>query len=191
MKIVLASNSPRRKEILDNIGVQYEVIPSGIDEIVRGAENPEEVVMALALEKALDVVRNTPEDTIVIAADTVVVIDGIILGKPSDRRDAERMLSLLSGREHRVMTGFSLTSKNGPTIVDFESTDVRFNTLSKEVISNYIDTNEPMDKAGAYAIQGHGALLVSRISGDYFNIVGLPVNTLNRQLEQHYGVKFL
>lgn len=193
MKIILASNSPRRKEILDGLKLAYTVMPSKIEEIVRIEEKPESVVMALAFEKAHDVSQMIEPDAqpIIIAADTIVVIDGKILGKPKTCNEAEMMLNSLSGRNHEVITGIALIQPNKCRVIDYVKTIVKFRSLTEHEISRYIETNEPMDKAGAYAIQGFGALLVEEIRGDYFNVVGLPINRLSQHLHHYFGIEIL
>ena len=173
MGIILASASPRRKEILKNAGLVFKVCPANADETTDKTE-PCEVVTELAERKAQAL--DAGED-IVIAADTVVAIGREILGKPHDENDAERMLSLLSGRVHQVYTAVSVKDKN-KTVTFCEKTDVYFKELTKAQINAYIKTGEPSDKAGAYAIQGKGAVLIKKIEGDYLNVVGLPLSRL-------------
>ncbi len=179
-EIVLASASPRRKEILEMLGIRVILRPANAEEDTQNCTDPEELVKLLAEQKAMAVPRT--EQELVLAADTVVAIDGHVLGKPKDREDARRMLSNLSGREHSVFTGFCLL-KGGKSIIGAEETKVRFRTLSEETISDYLDTGEPFDKAGAYGIQGKGCLLSCGITGDYYNVVGLPVSRIMAELE--------
>ena len=183
-KIILASNSPRRREILTQGGYEYEVDAADIDENL-GISDPALLVEELSYKKALAITDRHP-DSIVIGADTVVAIDGDILGKPADEADAKAMLKKLSGRTHQVMTGVSLLETDGSVIikkVTFHAvTDVTFYELSDDEIASYVATGEPMDKAGAYGIQGRGALLVERISGEYLNVVGLPLAALAQRL---------
>jgi len=187
-KIVLASSSPRRRALLSDLRLVFAVEPAAFDEASVPVTAPEEWVKALADGKALDVARRHPE-ALVIGADTIVVIDGQILGKPKDQADARRMLKLLSGRTHRVFTGVSLRHlSSGRRLVEVEATDVTFGSLTDDVITRYIATGEPMDKAGAYAIQGYGATLVQSIRGCYFNVVGLPLYRLARMLA-FFGVE--
>lgn len=181
-QVILASQSPRRKELLGRIFSEFSVIPSGVDEVVHGAASPAEYVCELACAKARDVASRVSGDALVIGSDTVVVCDGEILEKPKDEEDAFRMLSHMSGRAHQVYTGVALC-KDGREYVDHEVTSVWFRDLSAEEISRYIASGEPMDKAGAYGIQQKGALLVSRIEGDYFNVVGLPLCKLCEMLQ--------
>lgn len=183
MAIILASASPRRKELLSFITEDFTVSVSDADETTDPSKTPEETVKELARIKGEAVFPKFPEDT-VIAADTVVVTDDKILGKPADKEDAFAMLRALSGRSHYVYTGVFVKSKD-KEISFAEKTEVRFFDLSDEEINGYIATNEPFDKAGAYGIQGKGSILISSISGDYFNVVGLPVARLNRELKKH------
>jgi septum formation protein len=185
-RVVLASASPRRKELLSLILKEYEVIPSRYDESLTPIElGPEEHVLYSSRMKALDLV-NQAEERIIISADTVVTIDDLILGKPTDAVDAERMLRMLSGRMHRVMTGITVI-RDGKRKSGLESTGVLFRHLDDNLIRRYIQTGEPMDKAGAYAIQGRGCVLVTGIQGCYFNVVGLPLFRLSRMLES-FGI---
>lgn len=179
-RIILASASPRRRELLEQVRVKYECIPSGCDEATCETE-PAKVVSELSRLKALDVARQfeKPErNTIVIGADTVVSVDNEIMGKPASKEDAFRMIKKLSGREHSVFTGVTLVvikSELTRYITLYEETKVRVYPLKDEEIWDYIETGEPMDKAGAYAIQGIFSAFVERIEGDYNNVVGLPV----------------
>ncbi|MDN5316239.1 MAG: nucleoside triphosphate pyrophosphatase [Thermoanaerobacterium sp.] len=191
MKIVLASNSPRRREILSNIGLDFDVIPSNIAEETK-EEEPENIVMDLSRKKALCVAEKLDDDSIVIGADTVVVIDGEILGKPKDKGEAFSMLRNLSGRWHKVYTGVSVVSlRNRKIINDYESTDVYIKNLSNDMILNYIEKGECLDKAGSYAIQGYGSLIVERINGDYFNVVGLPISKLYDIFLKEFNISLL
>lgn len=188
MEIILASASPRRKEILGNTNVKFNVIKSEIDEVVLDNEKPQQVVMRLAFEKCLDIASNHEED-LVIGADTIVVLDDEILGKPKDENEAYEMIKKLSNRTHQVMTGISLINlHSNKKIIDCVVSDVKFKDLSEEDIRDYIQTNESLDKAGAYGIQSYGALLVEEIKGDYFNIVGLPISRLSDLLKEHFGI---
>lgn len=181
MKFILASASPRRKEILDTVGYKFDIIPSESEEKIKDGLSPKDTVEALAYQKALDVYAAHP-DCVVLGADTIVVFDGEILGKPRDKEDAKRMLKMLSGQTHEVRTGYCVLGGNMEIVLS-ECTLVTFFELSDEEIENYINTGEPMDKAGAYGIQGKGALLVRSILGDYFNVVGLPVANVSRCLK--------
>ena len=180
-EIILASASPRRKELLTLAGVDFTVKVADVDEIIPENASPDEVVMSLALQKAQAVAKDN-SDCIVIGSDTVVALDGTILGKPRDEENAKQMLSALSGRSHTVYTGVAIIS--GEKVKNFcEATEVVFNELSAEEIADYVATKEPMDKAGAYGIQGKGCVLVEKIIGDYFNVVGLPVSRVYKELK--------
>jgi septum formation protein len=210
--LVLASASPRRQELLRNAGISFTVQPADVDETPLAGEPPRECAERLAREKALAVWRTRPQD-LVLGADTIVVVDETILGKPADADDAARMLRLLSGRVHRVITGVCvveavasrqlpvasqaaphfqsrrssyevLRTENGERRTASETTLVTMNELSDEEIRDYVATGEPMDKAGAYAIQGVASRWIPRIEGDYSNVVGLPVALVNRMLRE-------
>lgn len=190
-RIVLASNSPRRKELLERVGLEFSVDASSIDEVVRDHETPEQIAMGLALEKGLDVASRHEDGTLIIAADTIVYKDEV-MGKPQDAEDAKKMLSSLSGTLHQVYTGFAIIEAGtNKKIVDFECTDVQFKDLSQEKINHYVESGEAYGKAGAYAIQGKGMTLVKWIKGDFFNVVGLPVSKLETLLEKHFGMRFI
>jgi septum formation protein len=184
--LVLASASPRRRELLAQAGFSFEVHPAHIPEDPLPNEDPTAYVIRLAREKAQAVFAELSTKSSaplqVLGADTTVTLDNHILGKPSDPADAARILRLLSGRTHRVITGVALVTATS-TEVAAESTTVKFLTLSEEEIAAYIATGEPMDKAGAYAIQGRAALWIPRIEGDYFNVVGLPIALVSTLLE--------
>lgn len=182
MDIILASQSPRRKELLGQMGLRgFKVTSPDVDETVDEHMPPAQVVEELSRRKALAVAAHADPDDLIIAADTVVALEGAVLGKPADQRDAFAMLSALSGNRHYVYTG--LTVIQGDRVVtQHECTTVTFRELEPEEISHYIATGEPMDKAGAYGIQGLGAMLVAGIEGDYFNVVGLPIFRLSRIL---------
>ena len=179
-KLVLASASPRRRELLEGLGVEFTIRPCDIDEYRLSGEKGEDYALRTAARKAEAVELGADDsDSLVLAADTVVCIDDEILGKPEDKADAERMLRLLSGREHTVITGVALLDRaNGTLISDKACTRVRFKPLSDREIEAYIKTGEPMGKAGAYAIQGKCSLLIQEIKGDYFNVVGLPLQLI-------------
>lgn len=181
-KIILASASPRRRELLAQAGFEFEVITSDVDEVVDPDLTPDMLVMSLAKQKAQAVAINR-EDFVVIGSDTVVVLDSKVLGKPKDEADAVRMLESLSGRTHEVYTGVCV-AYGGGTHSFFECTRVKFCELEEEQISAYVATNEPMDKAGAYGIQGKGCVLVEGIEGDYFNVVGFPVSRFCREYKK-------
>lgn len=174
-KIILASASPRRAEILRTVGWPFEALPVDIDETRRAGENAVDYVQRLAREKGTAAAVRKPA-SMIIAADTTVTIDDHILEKPTDESDAVRMLQLLNNRWHRVLTGIAIINpETSRTIVAHEETEVRFAAMSDEEIDWYVRTGEPMDKAGAYAIQGLGARFIAEIKGDFFNVVGLPV----------------
>jgi septum formation protein len=183
--IILASASPRREELLRNAGIPHCVQATGIPEFPLPGEAPRVFAERLAREKALAVSREYPHDW-VLGADTIVAVDDHILGKPIDEPDATRMLRLLSGRTHKVTTGVCLI---GPSVQDVrsETTLVSMAALTDDDIREYIATGEPMDKAGAYAIQGRASRWIPRIEGDYANVVGLPVALVYRMLRQHGG----
>lgn len=177
--IILASQSPRRRELLRYITEDFMPVGSDADESLPNGISPSDAVLRLSKIKAEPFRK---KGDIVIGADTVVALDGCILGKPQDDEDAVNMLKKLSGREHSVFTGVTILSQDKQKSF-FVETKVKFFTLSDEEISAYIETREPVDKAGAYGIQGYGSLFVEKIDGDYFNVVGLPVSRLNRELK--------
>lgn len=190
MDIILASGSPRRSDLMKQVGFDFRVSTCNTDESYSGDMAPSEIVMELALRKADAVFdKEMPEnDTVVVAADTVVALDNEILGKPKDRKDAIRMLSELSGRKHQVYTGVALYYYvNGKVSVEnfADCANVYFRELSSETIENYVDSWEPMDKAGAYGIQGLGAILVDKIDGDYYTIVGLPIAKVYSSIKKY------
>ncbi|MCI8676746.1 MAG: septum formation inhibitor Maf [Lawsonibacter sp.] len=181
MRIILASQSPRRRELLERMGIRdFEVLPARGEELADPSLPPAELVEELSRRKCAEVAALRPGG-LVIGADTVVSIDGQVLGKPRDRAEAERMLRALSGRQHTVYTGVTVLY-NGTEETGSERTSVRFRPLTDGDITRYIATGEPMDKAGAYGIQGYGSVLVEGISGDYYNVMGLPVCRLGRML---------
>ncbi len=182
MDIILASASPRRKELLEGLKVKFTVIPSGADETVCSSD-PEMLVRELSARKALDVYSSHP-DSLVIGSDTVVAADGEILGKPKNEQDARRMLALLSGKTHEVFTGVSVVFPDGSVSTDSCRSAVAFKKLEPWEIDAYTATGEYTDKAGSYAIQGRAAVFVEKIEGCYSNIVGLPLPTLYRMLGQ-------
>jgi septum formation protein len=183
-RIILASASPRRKELLEQIGVKFDIFPSVEEEIITKTE-PKEIVKELAHQKAFDVFQKQPKADVIIGADTIVVYDGIIMGKPKDEKDAVRMLQMLQGNTHQVYTGVSILinkSNNTQEILFAETTKVTMYPMTEEEILSYVQTKEPMDKAGAYGIQGLSAIYVKAIEGDYYNVVGLPVGRLYQEL---------
>jgi septum formation protein len=179
--LVLASQSPRRAEILRQAGIPFTVRAASIDETPLAGERPEDYVCRLAEQKAI-AVECRPGETI-LGADTTVVINGEMLAKPIDAADARRMLSLLSGRRHEVMTGICL--RRGPEVVnDWAATNVWFTTMTEQEIDEYVASGEPMDKAGAYAIQGLASKFVEKLEGCYFNVVGLPIAMVYRLMRE-------
>lgn len=189
MDIVLASQSPRRQELLTRMGLSYRVHAVDIDEHMDRALPPDRLVETISREKAAAARALEGPEPLIIAADTVVALDGKLLGKPRDRADAARMLALLSGRQHQVYTGFTIW-RGGRAVTQSECTLVQFRALEPGEIEAYISTGEPMDKAGSYGIQGYGSLLVEGLCGDYFNVMGLPVCALGQALKG-FGVSCL
>jgi len=173
VRVVLASSSPRRTQLLHLVGIPHTVMPADTDESYLDGETPEAYAERLARAKA-GKIADTDHDALVLGADTIVVVDGVVLGKPRDLQDAARMLSTLSDRSHTVMTAVAV-SFEGRVASSVETVDVTFIPLSEDDIRRYIATGEPMDKAGAYGIQGHGATIVRRIEGDYFAVMGLSL----------------
>lgn len=180
--IILASASPRRRELLETAGVEFEICVADVDESIPEGTRPCDAAMLTAKKKALAVAESHKND-IVIGADTIVVAGDTILGKPADKAHAEAMLRMLSGIEHEVMTGVCLVSE-GKTVSFTQVSRVKFYELTDEEIGEYVATDEPMDKAGSYGIQGKGCTLVESIEGDYFNIVGLPVARTVREINK-------
>jgi septum formation protein len=178
--LILASQSPRRKELLKKLQIPFESISSNADEQLSATLLPKEAVIELAIRKA-KVVANQYQEAIVIGADTIVVLNETILGKPKDRTNAKNMLENLSGKKHSVFTGVAVIYQ-GTIHTFYEKTDVKFWELTSKEIDQYLDSGEPFDKAGSYGIQGLGSLFVQTITGDYFNVVGLPISRLNRFL---------
>jgi septum formation protein len=181
--LVLASASPRRQELLRSAGISFEVQPADIPENALPGEAAKDCAERLARDKALAVARQRPHD-FVLGADTVVVVDGQVLGKPTDAADAARMLRMLSGREHQVITGVCLVVGGQPSVAS-ETTLVTVSEITEKDIADYVASGEPMDKAGAYAIQGLASRWIPRIEGDYSNVVGLPVALVLRMLREH------
>ncbi len=186
--IILASASPRRRELLAALGLDFAVRPAQGEEITPSHGDARRTVMELSAAKARELAGSHPGD-LVLGADTVVELDGVILGKPADAAEAADMLQMLSGRRHRVFTGLTLV-RDALIRSDAEETFVRFRRLSEEEIAAYVASGEPLDKAGAYGIQGLGSLLVEGIEGDYFNVVGLPLCRLGQMLKE-FGVQVL
>ena len=189
MKIVLASQSPRRKELLGRMGLEFVTQASKIDESAFDGLEARELVATLSREKAQWIARQLDGETLVIGADTVVVRDGAALGKPKDAEDAVATLLSLSGRDHQVCTGVTVC-RGDRVLTQVEETQVTFRDLTEAEVRQYVSTGEPMDKAGAYGIQGLGGLLVEGIRGDYSNVVGLPVCRLGQMLKD-FGVDCL
>ncbi len=194
MKLILASKSPRRRELLAMQGIDIDIfVPDTEEDCDRTQLSPDELVMGLACRKAraaaeqLTAAEKLSDDAVILAADTVVSLDGSILEKPVDEDDARHMLRALSGRRHEVYSGIAAIY-DGRLAVDVQTTEVYFRTLSDAMIDAYIATKDPMDKAGAYGIQSRGSLLVDRISGDYFNVVGLPLVRVDEMLTSAFGI---
>lgn len=181
-KLILASGSPRRKELLEQVNVHFNIEVSDIVEEVPIGANPEDVVTSLAVQKAQAIAEKFPDD-LILGADTIVTYEGKILGKPKGIEDAKEMLTMLSGKEHIVMTGVAIIQGSNVTKF-YEATNVSFWELTDQEINDYIASGEPFDKAGAYGIQGLGATLVKRIEGDYFSVVGLPLARVIRELRK-------
>ncbi|MGC2238247.1 MAG: Maf family protein [Pyrinomonadaceae bacterium] len=189
-KLILASGSPRRAEILNFVGWEFEKRVADVDETEFPGEKPDAYVQRLALEKAEAVAVNY-ENALVLGADTIVVIENQIIGKPKDLDDARRMLRILSGKRHEVFTGVALVEKdskfkiqNSKSLVGLQKTAVKFAELSDEEIEFLVEKGEPLDKAGAYAVQAQAALFIEKIEGDYWNVVGLPVNLVYRLMQE-------
>ena len=179
-RVILASQSPRRRELLNLVGIAHEVQPADIDESYLAGERPRAHAERLARGKTAVIVTREP-DAVVIGSDTIVVVDGDVLGKPADDGDAARMLARLAGRSHTVITAVAVAWR-GETRSAVEEVGVTFHPLTPREIAAYVATREPMDKAGAYGIQGYGATIVSRVDGDYFAVMGLPLQRLTRVL---------
>ena len=188
-KLILASKSPRRRELLDRMGLKHTVISASSDEWFPENLSSAEIVKYISREKAFAAANMVAPEDIVITADTMVFLDDKKLGKPADEAEAFAMLSALSGRQHTVCTGVTVMQGNR-TLTEAEQTRVRFAALSEDTIRAYIRTGEPMDKAGAYGVQGLGALLIEGIDGDFFNVMGLPVRRLSLMLSR-FGVQTL
>ncbi|AEN73486.1 Maf family protein [Rhodothermus marinus] len=186
--LILASRSPRRRKLLAQLGLDFEVHPSDLDENATNHRLPEQLVEQLALEKARAVAARFPE-ALTLGADTIVVLDGDVLNKPADEAEARAMLRRLSGRTHTVYTGVALVHPASQReVVDYEATQVTFAPLTDAEIDAYVATGSPLDKAGAYGIQDdYGAVFIRRIEGDYYNVVGLPLHRLYRMLRNHFA----
>ena len=194
-EFVLASASPRRKELLEKMGLQFSVVVSDADESSVTRDIPvglyvQELALLKASATAKMLIKN--KNALIISADTIVTLDGEILGKPDGEDGAAKMLSLLSGRTHEVYTGYCVMRiRDGKTVCNRVKTEVKFKTLTEQKIRAYIESGEPMDKAGAYGIQGLGSMLIEKINGDYFNVVGLPVSALAETLEDEFEMEIL
>ena len=199
-KIILASGSPRRKELLEKIGLKFNIDPSDYPEDWQSkiqsykdrgiALIPEDLAKSISIGKAAAVAPKYP-NSIILAADTIGVLRGKVIGKPRTPDEARQMLQALSGKSHRVITAFTiLDSTNNKTVTRTVATRVYFKKLSQTEIDNYVKTGEPLDKAGAYAIQGKGSIFVEKIEGDYYNVMGLPLNSLSESLKE-FGVQVL
>lgn len=192
MALILASSSPRRKDLLLAAGFQFQVVPSTVDEAIQPGELAADFARRLARDKALEVAGRVSRGAWVLGADTIVVLNGQILGKPADASDAARMLRLLSGAEHEVITGVCLARAPASlAATGHEVTRVTFRPLSEAEIAAYVRSGEPMDKAGAYGVQGLASRFVTRIEGCYFNVVGLPVARVDRMLREQGAIKDL
>ena len=178
-KLILASGSPRRVQLLKKAGIKFEQIIPGIDENGENWKQPYQAASDLAQKKAMAITQNAPMNSIVLGCDTIVVIGNEILNKPDSPKEALKMLTKLSGNRHTVCSAVSLQQTNGPLFTDYELTDVYFNKIEKSRLIEYISTKEPLDKAGAYGIQGAGGFLVDRIEGNLDNVIGLPMNLLD------------
>ena len=187
--LILASASPRRQELLRGLGLQFDIRTADIDESMDPSRGAAAEVARISREKALAVQKQSTEDAVIIAADTIVCVDDRILGKPHTEEEAAEMLHLLSGRVHQVRTGVTVLQGNH-SVTEVETAEVHFRPLSDAEIAAYIATSEPMDKAGAYGIQGRAAIFVEGICGDYFNVMGLPLCRLSQILEQ-FGIAVL
>lgn len=191
-KIILASSSPRRKEILERFGISPIVMKPNIEEKIIKEDKPIQIVMGLSFEKAYSISKQVGEGNVIIASDTIVVFEDKILGKPKDKKDAFRILKTLNGKKHSVITGVAIIeSGTNVKVIDYEETLVEFKTSSDKKIKRYIETLEPMDKAGAYGIQGLGQLLVKRIEGSYLNVVGFPIEKVEEILSKDFNIKIL
>ncbi len=183
MKIILASKSPRRQELLKEANIEYQIIPSTIEEVFNYEISVEAAVMDLAYQKAASIKSLVTEDDLIIGADTIVVIDNEVLGKPKNYEDAIRMLKMLENKSHQVLTGVCLI-KGNKEITFYEKTDVYFKPMTLEDIERYIAEENVYDKAGSYAIQGEAMRYIDHIEGDYYNVIGLPVERLLREIQK-------
>ncbi len=192
VQIVLASGSPRRRELLEQIGLPFSVVPSCAEETIPEGLTPYLAVQSLSLLKATDVAKSQQDDVLIIGADTIVVLEDEILTKPQDAQDAANMLRRLSGKRHSVLTGLTVfRRKDGKSVSVTEETAVYFKELTEQEIASYINSKEPLDKAGAYGIQGLGGLWIDKIEGDYYNVVGLPLAKLGKLLHEEFGIELI
>lgn len=191
LKIILASSSPRRKMLLEQLGLEFEIVVSDVEEKVEAGLTPEEVAKSLAYQKAMSVADPLKGNYLVLGLDTIVVIENEILGKPGNESEIYEMLRKLSGKTHQVLTGICVVNiLEGSHLIECDISNIKFREISDEEIKAYIKSGEPFDKAGSYAIQGLGGVFVEKITGSYSGIVGLPVFLADRMLK-HYGVKVL
>lgn len=188
-KIILASASPRRCEILEKLGIPFSKKPSSFDESLVQLNDPIELVKTLSFRKAMNVLEGCSEEVLIIGADTVVTFQGIVLGKPKDEQQAFDYLKMLSGNSHDVYSGIAIIDENNHHYIHYDHTRVTMHQMEDYAIKRYIETKEPLDKAGAYGIQGIGATFVRKIDGDYFNVMGLPISKLIEGLA-HHGVDY-
>lgn len=189
-KIILASQSPRRKQLLEQVGLQFEVEASQVEESFLDSDSPEETVCRLSRVKAEDVASRNP-NSVIIGADTVAIFEDQIIGKPKGTKSARELLTKMSGKTHEIVTGFTvIDSDTGKSVTESVISRVRFRDLGEDEIDRYVESGEPLDKAGAYGIQEKGAVLVDHIDGDYSNIVGLPLTALSETLKQ-FNVRVL
>ncbi len=188
--IILASSSPRRQELLKKIGLKFKVVPSNYEEKIDYELEPHELAKSLSLQKAKLVAKNR-KNALVMAADTFIVFEGKILGKPRTKTEAREILTTINGKPHSVITGFTIMDTGSNKILSHSvETKVQLRRLSSDEIDAYVESREPLDKAGAYAIQGLGSVLVEKIEGDYFNVIGLPLSALTESLKE-FGVRIL
>ena len=181
-KVILASNSPRRKDLMKYLNIDFEIKPSDVEEIINPKLEHEDLVMDLAFQKAYDIFKNN-KNSVVLGFDTLVVVDDYVLGKPKDKDEAKMFLNILSNRRHRVITGCAILTK-GYSKSFYTDAIVTFAKLTEAEIDEYIETKEPIDKAGAYGIQGYGSKFVTSVNGDYFTIVGFPIAKVYQELKK-------
>jgi septum formation protein len=186
MRVILASKSPRRKEILEMVGIKFDVISSDLEESYFNNEGPRHLVKRLSRDKVFKVAKSLSEkrETLIIGADTIVLFNGEILGQPKEYKDAKRMLSLLQGKKHRVFTGISVLKEGSEIVSDFSKSVVEFYPMSEEEIDWYISTKEPFDKAGSYGVQGIGAFFIKKINGSYHNVMGFPIDLFYKLIKR-------